>query len=317
MKKRYNIMTSSDGNLIKQIEILMYSISVNLSDAEIDFYYFHRGLNQDKLDGLRTIEDKLENLTLIDIVVDDVESYDYIAKYGGGWAGEAYYSLCVHKYLPESVDRILYLDAGDVIVTDDISPFYDTDFEDNIILASNIRIYSEGKPVVFFDEADIKDENKILRILDSTFNSGSYMINVDKLRKSGLTIDDYVAFTDMFMPLAAVQDKIYFGDQGFLSACFLGDIKYWGYPECDNLISTAYNFMMGWYNVFDKGPSFKPAIVHFVGNVKPWQVRYAYELEWFKEKEKIKEIDELIPGQEKWYYLWQQYALCVEGMENK
>lgn len=315
MKKHYNIMTSSDENLIRQIKILLYSISVNLMDADIDFFFFHRGINEEKIEELDGFGNKLSNISFHGIIVEDVDSYDYIAKYGGGWAGEAYYSLCAHKYLPEEVDRILYLDAGDVIVVDDIAPFYNSEFDNNIIIASNIRSYREGKPVVYFAESDLQDETKILDILDSTFNSGSYLLNIDKLRDTKLSIEDYVGLTNIFLPLAEFKEQIYFGDQGFLSACFLGDIKYWGYPENDNLVSTAYNFMMGWYNIFDKPPAFKPAIIHFVGNVKPWQVEFAYGVKVFKESTKTKKVDDLLHGQAEWYYLWQQYALCVEDMQ--
>ena len=277
----------------------MYSIDKSLAGADVDFYLFHRGLDGDDIAGLYGFSSLLTNLRFHDVVVKDIDKYDYIASYGGGWAGEAYYSLCAHEYLPQDVDRVMYLDAGDLIVVGDIDDFYSADFEDNVILASNIRLYIDGQPVIFESEDELSDENKMLQILDSTFNSGSYMLNLDKLRRAGLTIDDYVSFTNMFLPLADVMPQIYFGDQGFLSACFLGDIKYYGYPKEPNLITTAFNFTMGWYNIFDHEPDFEPAVIHYAGAAKPWQV---------------KSLSELKPRQVKWYELWIQYSKHVEGM---
>lgn len=260
------------------------------------------------------VANKMGNVSFHDIVIEEPEKYDYIGRYGGSWAGEAYFPLCVYQYLPESVDRIMYLDAGDIIVTDDVGPFYNTDFDDNVIIASNIRIYDDGEPVVFFNESDLADGNKMLIILDSTFNSGSYMMNIAKMRQSGLVIDDFVAFTDMLLPLQKVNERIYFGDQGFMSACFLGDIKYWEYPERDVLICSEYNFMMGWYVNFNCLPNFKPAVVHFIGNVKPWFVEFPYDSTRFAACEKKIKLDDLFPGQAEWYLKWLQYACCVNEL---
>ena len=52
MKKHYNIMTSTDCNLIKQVEILIYSIGCNIPEAEIDFFIFHRGISMNELGGI-------------------------------------------------------------------------------------------------------------------------------------------------------------------------------------------------------------------------------------------------------------------------
>lgn len=313
MKKKYNIMTSSDGNLFRQVKILMYSIGENLNDADVDFYFFHRGID---IESLRNFAAKIDNISFHDIVVEKAEIYDQIAKYGGSWAGEAYYSLCAHRYLPESVDRILYVDAGDIIIVDDIAPFYDDDFEDNLIITSNIRTYTQdSKPVIFFNEGDILIEDYRKRILDSTFNSGSYMINVKKFRETQLDEEDYLRMADYFCSLEGTEDRIYFGDQGFMSGCFLGDIKYWHYPQEENLLCTAYNFMMGWYNYINYVP-YKPAIIHFVGGVKPWVLKYPYELPLFKDKERTFNYKNLRTGQGEWYYLWYQYALCADDLEK-
>ncbi|MGO5315087.1 glycosyltransferase family 8 protein [Bilifractor sp. LCP21S3_A7] len=313
MRTKYYIMTSSDVNLFRQVKILLYSIGENLKDADVDFYFFHRGIN---VESIRDFAAKIDNISFYDVAVEKAEIYDQIASHGGSWAGEAYYSLCAYRYLPESVDRILYVDAGDVMIVNDIAPFYYDDFNDNLIITSNIRSYSEdGKPVIFFNESDLLVEDYRNKILDSTFNSGSYMININKFRDTQLDEKDYLDMANYFCRIQGMPDRAYFGDQGFMSACFLGDIKYWHYPEEDVLLSTAYNFMMGWYNVFHVVP-FRPAIVHFVGGPKPWSLEYPYELKMFQDKEKMCRYTDLTIGQGEWYFLWHQYAMCSEALDK-
>ena len=111
---------------------------------------------------------------------------------------------------------------------------------------------------------------------------------------------------------------MYLGDQGFLSFCYAGEIKYWGYPEEKQLSVTPYNFHMSWYNgELKKAPEPRPVIIHFVGQVKPWTLKYPIEIEYWKKK--LKEVhyfDELKLGQAEWYYLWHEYALMVDAIVN-
>lgn len=191
MDKHYNIMTSCDANLLRQVRILIYSIGVNLPESYVDFYLVHRGIDETALEKLKNTVNRFDNIAFHDIVVNHVDEYDYIASLGGVWAGEAYYSLCIHEQLPESVDRILYVDAGDLLILGDIAPFYNDDFNGNLILAANIKHSFSGESVVY-DNKDLSDPEKFVRILEGTFNSGSYMINIGKLRQIGIGIDFYL-----------------------------------------------------------------------------------------------------------------------------
>ena len=46
-----------------------------------------------------------------------------------------YFRIFAHVLLPESIDRILYLDA-DIIVKNDITSFYAQDFEDKYMIVN-------------------------------------------------------------------------------------------------------------------------------------------------------------------------------------
>jgi lipopolysaccharide biosynthesis glycosyltransferase len=77
-----------------------------------------------------------------EIVMEDTAPFVELAALGGGWAYEAYFSLCCHEYLPADVDRILYIDAGDVIIDGDISDYYFGDFEGKSLIATIGRFKS-------------------------------------------------------------------------------------------------------------------------------------------------------------------------------
>lgn len=113
-------MTSCDNNLIGYVTIQFYSISKSLETSIIHFYLLHRGIPDECLQPLEALSNRLGNILFHAIEVPEAEKYDAIAKHGGGWCGEAYFSLCAHQLLPEHVKRILYVDAGDVIFTGDI-----------------------------------------------------------------------------------------------------------------------------------------------------------------------------------------------------
>ncbi len=77
-KKEFNIMTSCDNNLVPYVAVGLTAMAHNLKDADIDFFF-------------STV----------------------MSVRGTGWTGEAYYSLCAHLLLPDEIDRVLYLDAGE------------------------------------------------------------------------------------------------------------------------------------------------------------------------------------------------------------
>lgn len=222
---------------------------------------------------------------------------------------------CIHEQLPESVDRILYVDAGDLLILGDIAPFYNDDFDGNLILAANIKRNIGGKSLVY-ENKDLSDPEKFMYILEGSFNSGSYMINIKKFRQIGIGIDFYLDVVETCKTVIGEDNhKIYWGDQGLLSVCFAGYIKYWGYPECKFMPTSPYNFMMGWYGIFDIEPPYNPTIVHYVACEKPWKYRYNENgncLSGFNVSNELVSLNRTKPGVERWLRIWYEYALATE-----
>ena len=83
-----NIMTSCDENLMKLIPVQLEAISANLSNRQINFYLFHDGKNTSYVNKLKKI--KYQNIKFFDVIVENLEIYEEIAKKGGYWCGAAY-----------------------------------------------------------------------------------------------------------------------------------------------------------------------------------------------------------------------------------
>lgn len=312
---QYNIMTSCDNNLIRYVTIQIYSISASLKTSIVHFYLLHRDISDESLQILEALCNRLGNILFHAIRVTEAEKYDAIAKHGGGWCGEAYFPICAHQLLPEYVERVLYVDAGDVIFTGDISPFYNSDFEGQALIATSIRYKVRDQVLVPYEEKDLYEITEgFPGICRGLFNSGSYIMNLNKLRDAQLTIDDWLDFSQMLCELSGKQDTshIYWGDQGFMSAAFVGDIKIYNYPQIKNLWHMPYNFCLWYYDRMNVSPAYSPAIVHFAGAQKPWNMRYLITLNRFSSGDVS--FNTLKIGQAEWYYLWHEFAICTDDI---
>lgn len=313
-EKHYNIMTSCDDKLALYVAVQLHAISYNLGDSTVDFYMFYRpdGVSERNLDILISLGDQLPNISFHVVPVPDLEKYDILASHGGGWPGEAYYSFGAHLLLPDDVDRVLYIDAGDVVIIDDITSYYNCDFEGKSLIVTPNRYKNDHGNAVPYDSDDLADSTRRYTISVGLFNSGSYMINIAKLRSSGLTLDDFVGFVHGICDVCGLEDtsKIYWGDQGLLSLAFVGDLKLFGYPDIQDVMYMPYDFCMGYYNHMDTAPSYHPAIVHFPGEFKPWCARYPAALKHFPQGSLS--IRNMKSGLAEWFYLWHEHAVCVD-----
>lgn len=317
-KNHYNIMTSCDNGLINYVAISISAMAKNLKDDEIDFYFFHSRVDDKNIKMLKDLCNEFDNIKFNEIRVPNAEIYDAFATYGGGWVGEAYYSLCAHLLLPESMDRIMYLDAGDVLILGDISDYYNCDFEDKSLVVTGARYKMQDNQLTMFDRGDLENyKDGLLGMLRGLFNSGSYVLNLNKMRKDGLKLKDYEVLVDTLKGLFEKDNKnIYFGDQGLLSVAFVGDMKYYGFPNIRNIWYMPYNFCMWYYDRLESRPDYLPSVVHFAGSFKPWEGTYPIPVKRFAKGDGIS-LQNLKFGQAEYYYIWQNYALITDEILNK
>lgn len=314
-KQHYHIITSCDEKPLDRITVLIYSISLNLKDAYTDFYVLCRKPYEEKFKMLSELCSKLGNIAFHYIIIENPELYDELGKNGGGWCGEAYFSFCAHNADElKDTDRVLYLDAGDVIVTGDISDFYNCDFQGKSLIVHGIRYKEVDNKLVYFDRDDMQGKY-FPSVARGIFNSGSYVMNLKKMREDGLSINDYLYLKNVLAETFGRENKkIYFGDQGLLSIAFTGDIYTYNYENLRFAGYMPYNFCMWYYDNLHVKPDYAPAVVHFAGSFKPWEIDYPIYLSRYMEKDGLHKISELKLGQAEWYYLWHEYAMLTDKL---
>ncbi len=167
-------------------------------------------VSEKNINMLNALCENLENgrIRFHEIVVPHPEIYDGLAEYGTGWAGEAYYALDAHLLLPDNVDRVLYLDAADTQVIGDNAPYYDCDFQGKSLMVTSIRYkLCQGmlEPLTAKDLGDIKEG--LPGILRGIFNSGSYMMNLSKMRADQRTLEDYQYLSAVLKDCMGVENR--------------------------------------------------------------------------------------------------------------
>lgn len=322
--KKYNIMTSCDDHLVNYLAVGLTAMSYHLNDAEIDFFFLHSKVSRQNINMLTELCIELSKehglIHFHEIFVPNAEVYDNLAKYGGSWAGEAYYSLCAHLLLPDEVDRVLYLDAGDTLIIGDIDPYYHYDFQGKSLIVTGSQYKIKHNELVLFDSNDLNKQNEYLpRILRGIFNSGSYLMNLTQMRKDERSLFDYQYLSEMLQNLFGKDNhNIYWGDQGLLSAAFAGDVRYYAFPEIRDLWYMPYNFCLWYYDRKNQKPEYSPAILHFAGVAfKPWKGSYPIFLERFQNRENLHSLNELKNGQSGYFYLWHEYAIITDAILTK
>ena len=314
--KTINIMTSCDGNLMKFIPVELESIAASIKNRNVNFYLFHDGKDQSLVDNIKAV--KYENIKFYDVVVKNAGGYGAIARAGGGWCAAAYYSLCAHKYLPDDMDRILYLDAADIMVIGNIDDYYFDDFDDKMLIVTAAKYAVKDENIFPYEPLLLLDKRCASEISRGLFNSGSYVINLNKMREQNYDVKDYFLCAQILYNSTGRNPKTYFGDQGFFSLLFVGNIKYFDFPKIADIYYMPYNFCL-WY--FDKQPqrqNYKARIVHFVGKniFKPWKGRYETFLKRFQSEDELFELDDLNINQIHYYKMWYEYALMADKRLN-
>lgn len=305
-RKRINIMTSSDNNLIEPMFIQLKTISCHLKDKDVHFYLFYNRIFVQDIKRLEEYCDFLGNITFHEVFIADVRPYHELAIYGGHsptmkkeninyrigtpleWPAECCFAICCQEYLPEDVDRVLYIDSGDILFTDSIDEYYFDDFEDNIYIITPRKFKQDWS---YFTYKDLEDEQLKRTIMMGIFNGGSYMINVDGLRCEGIVINEFVENARKLPDLFGLQRKYSCIDEGIITYHYLEKIKYFGFETQREPWYRPYNHTMDFYiEMFNDKRNlwYKPIVIHFVTSVKPTKLKELFpQIAKLKGKERI------------------------------
>lgn len=251
----YHILVTLDRNYLKVLSVMLYSLSqsdpegvytvyvVNNTLTEEDFASLSALLPRTELVNVRVPEDLLQNAPVSD-----------------RYPTEMYYRLFAARYLPQQLERILYLDP-DLVVLHSLRSLYQIDFDGKLFAAAS-HIESRTFRELNRRRLHLSEHAKYL-------NSGVMMMNLALLRKeSPQTIIDYIQShkATLLLPDQDVLNALYADRTVPLDP--LGYNLGEKYLRLKNLhLPPQEKLTLDWVRS-------NTAIVHYYGRNKPWKEHY-------------------------------------------
>ena len=254
-ENRYNILVTIDDNYLEPCKVMLYSLIKNNKSREITVFLIYQNLNKQSLHNLKFMLEKM-GAVLKPIYVDKKWFYD--APKREHITNATYLRLLAPQLLPETVDRVLYLDA-DIIVDGSIDQFYDMEMGQNYFAAVK-------------DHLDFSDGNAHKKTIGMPVRytyvcAGILLMNI-KLLRTGMNIQD------VYNLIIKKGNTLYMQDQDIINALYYNKIKVvssiWGKEAW--LINIKNKWLMLLQEITKTEPS--PVIIHYLYKYKPWNKGY-------------------------------------------
>lgn len=283
-----NIVYTFNDKFVPQVAAGICSICENNQDEKITFYLIADGLSLENHQKLKDfVKSYHQDIKIIEI--GDIRKYFDFDFDASGWSPVVVTRLLLDKFLPNAVNRVLYLD-GDTIVRGNLSNLYYTDMGESVIGAG-------AEPTINRVRKDTLVGPKSLY-----YNSGVLLINMKKWRKehTGKKILDFYRAHD---------GRLFAPDQDAINGALAGEIytlspKYnffniytqYPYKFLKKLVAPAKYFSEQEYRDSVKNP----IIVHYLGEERPWRAgsTHKYKDDYKKYFEKTPWHD--VPDEEGW-----------------
>lgn len=265
-----NFLLSTDDKYAMPTGVLICSICEN-NPGEHDFFILSgKELDHVSRSRIETTALKYSSRVYFLLVPEKFEEFLPIGREGQPLyiSIATYYRLFLQSLLPESIDRILYLD-GDIICRASLLDLWDTDLSDKPAAA-----------VFEVENGDGRYERLCYPQKDGYYNAGVLLINVSYWRIHNAQ--------SLFMDFVKNHsDRIVYHDQDVLNTVFHGKIK---------TLPLRYNVLNSYFvrdkleykydqNEIDEARR-NPILVHYSSHLKPWYKGcghpYTKDFVWYK-----------------------------------
>lgn len=251
-----NLLFSIDDGYLDQFKVTLYSVQQNTSLKDIHVYL----LQKTQLDRHEEILVFCQNLGINyhPVVIGEKAFED--APTTDRYPETIYYRLLAHEYLPDDLDKILYLDA-DILCLNDLRTLYEVDLTNYLYAAASHT-----------SDSNIPDLVNKLRLgnfeAESYYNSGVLLMNLDLIRQQVKRQDilDYIEKKGRLLLLP---------DQDVLNALY--GHKTYQIPDQIYNYDARYNVLYfarssGLWNL--DWVIEHTVFLHFCGRDKPWKADY-------------------------------------------
>lgn len=260
-----NIAVTVNDNYIYPLYIMLNSLYGKHKGVKITVYLIHSRVSRENVEMLTALCEKWGG-TLEEVYVgEDAFSEAPVLLY---FTKEMYYRILVANLLPETEERVLYMDP-DTIVTDSLVDFYNMPMGNSFFAGIVDRLQDQNNDG-YLSVLNLKPETHYI-------NSGILLCNLAALRR-----EQKVA--DVFTTLKTYGETLKYPDQDLINMLYEDKIIY-----ADDRYNLNPNNLF-WYEFFayNHAPFCrkKPAILHYMGKEKPWNPKYMkglYHYYWWNE----------------------------------
>lgn len=251
----YHILVTLDRNYLKVLSVMLYSLSQSDPEGVYTVYVVNNTLTEEDFASLSALLPRTE-LVNVQVPEDLLQNAPVSDRY----PTEMYHRLFAARYLPQQLERILYLDP-DLVVLHSLRSLYQIDFDGKLFAAAS-HIESRTFRELNRRRLHLSEHAKYL-------NSGVMMMNLALLRKeSPQTILDYIQShkATLLLPDQDVLNALYADRTVPLDPLVynLGE----KYLRLKNLhLPPAEKLTLDWVRS-------NTAIVHYYGRNKPWKEHY-------------------------------------------
>lgn len=253
--QKIDIVACLDKGFVMPTAVMMYSVCINNKDIDIDFHIVidESVTEVDQNNIVRTISGFSGKKSVFYKVTSQLTASFPLFK-GIHITKSAYYRLYLSEILPETIEKILYLD-GDIIVRHSLLTLWNTELTD----------YAIGATIDWAEGLDETYDRLCYPRQKRYFNTGVMLINLSYWRSNNL-VEKFVDYTQKY------PERIKYVDQDVLNVILLDKIY---------LLPIKYNFQTGFLRDVSEKDLKKvdketrdslndPIIVHFTEGRKPW-----------------------------------------------
>jgi lipopolysaccharide biosynthesis glycosyltransferase len=234
---------------------MLWSLFFQHPEVSFNIYVMHTTLTPEEIEALHLYIERFgHQVHEVKIEADAFQDAPILMHY----SKEMYYRLLAFKFLPETLDKILYLDP-DILVINRVDGLYNLPLNDYLYAAAHHR-------------APGSKEINQLRLnayeMEVYYNSGVLLMNLEKQRRE-------VVESEIYAFVQKNKNRLILPDQDVLNVVYCKRIQ--------TVEEVQYNYdarYFNYYKLFSNGEYTMDyvmkhtAILHFCGKKKPWHKGY-------------------------------------------
>ncbi len=257
MRKKYFIAVVVNEKYLIHMFVMLSSLFYQNGGKSFCVFIFHSFFSDDSLCSIKNFFEK-EKQEYKEFLVDE-KPFRKAPVLDHNMSLEAYYKLIIPLYLPNEVDKLIYLDS-DIIINGDIGPLYEMDLGDKAI--GGVRDFAMDRDIPY--KTSLMSENEIY------INSGVLLFEMKRFRK-------YWDLNQIIEYIEKHGQDFRFHDQEVINALYHAYIM--PLREEFNYL-TMFRKMKDQIKIWNKPPE-NIIVVHYaLSDNKPWFALYRGKYLW-------------------------------------